>query len=159
MKMPAIAPTLAEMFQKVPPPEQVKALTTRVPDRYLHWDELRHRAPPEGLSRDAWWMAVKWHRMSAAKDIPSLRDLAGRPFRFCVPDAVARQLHEIDLGSGGRIGLASQVTKPATRDQYLVRSLIHEAINSSQLEGAVTTREVAKEMSAVDGFRGTGASG
>ncbi len=38
------------------------------------------------------------------------------------------------------------VTNPHTRDQYLISSLIHEAITSSQLEGAVTTREAAKEM-------------
>jgi Fic family protein len=38
------------------------------------------------------------------------------------------------------------ITNPQTRDRYLVRSLIEEAITSSQLEGAVTTREVAKEM-------------
>jgi Fic family protein len=38
------------------------------------------------------------------------------------------------------------ITNPQTRDRYLIRSLIEEAITSSQLEGAVTTREVAKEM-------------
>ena len=38
------------------------------------------------------------------------------------------------------------VTNPHTRDTYLVGSLIEEAINSSQLEGASTTRNVAKEM-------------
>lgn len=35
---------------------------------------------------------------------------------------------------------------PRARDPYLVRALIEEAIASSQLEGTVTTREVAKEM-------------
>ncbi|MFL5320077.1 MAG: Fic family protein, partial [Myxococcaceae bacterium] len=33
-----------------------------------------------------------------------------------------------------------------TRDRYLLRSLAEEAITSSQLEGASTTRKVAKEM-------------
>ena len=32
------------------------------------------------------------------------------------------------------------------RDTYLVRSLIEEAISSSQLEGASTTRRIAIEM-------------
>ncbi len=38
------------------------------------------------------------------------------------------------------------ITNPHTRDTYLVSSLIEESINSSQLEGASTTRNVAKEM-------------
>jgi len=25
-------------------------------DRYLHWDELRHRTPPQGLSHEQWWL-------------------------------------------------------------------------------------------------------
>ena len=38
------------------------------------------------------------------------------------------------------------MTNPETRDSYLVRSLLEESITSSQLEGAATTREIAKEM-------------
>lgn len=76
-----------------------------------------------------------------------LRDAAGRPFTFCISELVLAELHEIDLGSGGMISVPdSPITNPQTRDRYLVNSLIEEAITSSQLEGAVTTREVAKEM-------------
>jgi Fic family protein len=57
-----------------------------------------------------------------------------------------RQLHRIDIGAGGAIGIPEQITNSQTRDQYYVKSLIQEAITSSQLEGAVTTRELAKEM-------------
>jgi len=42
--------------------------------------------------------------------------------------------------------MPDQVTSPETRDRYIVNSLIEEAITSSQLEGAVTTRAIAKEM-------------
>jgi len=42
--------------------------------------------------------------------------------------------------------MPDQITNPSTRDQYYVGSLIEEAITSSQLEGATTTRPVAKEM-------------
>ena len=38
------------------------------------------------------------------------------------------------------------ITNPQTKDKYLIRSLMEEAITSSQLEGAATTRDVAKEM-------------
>ena len=42
--------------------------------------------------------------------------------------------------------MPEQITNPDTRDQYYVNSLVREAITSSQLEGAATTRVVAKEM-------------
>ena len=38
------------------------------------------------------------------------------------------------------------ILAPSIRDTYLINSLIEEAITSSQIEGAATTRKVAKEM-------------
>ncbi len=48
--------------------------------------------------------------------------------------------------TGGRIAFPEQVTDPHTRDRYIISSLMEEAITSSQLEGAATTRRVAREM-------------
>lgn len=39
-----------------------------------------------------------------------------------------------------------QITNPDMKDRYYVGSLIEEAITSSQIEGAVTNRQVAKDM-------------
>ena len=61
-------------------------------------------------------------------------------------DGIYRDLLWIDQNAAGRIGMDKPVTNPHTRDTYLVGSLIEEAISSSQLEGASTTRNVAKEM-------------
>lgn len=66
--------------------------------------------------------------------------------RTLLVDPIAEYLHYIDLRAGGLIQMPEQITNPETRDQYYVGSLIEEAITSSQLEGAVTTRRVAKEM-------------
>ncbi len=38
------------------------------------------------------------------------------------------------------------IANPQTRSQYLMHSLFQEAVTSSQLEGAATTRAEAKEM-------------
>ena len=61
-------------------------------------------------------------------------------------DVVTDLLHQIDRGGGTFVELPEQVANPELRDRYIVRSLIEEAITSSQLEGAVTTRDVAKKM-------------
>lgn len=112
---------------------------------YLHWDEIRRREPPQGISSRELWLLLKLARRNAYSTI-DLADKQGEKFRFAIPRIVTEKLHYIDVGSGRMIGLEEQITTPQTRDRYLVSSLMEEAITSSQLEGAVTTRVVAKEM-------------
>ena len=45
---------------------RILAHAMTVPDTYLHWDELRHREPPEGLDHEAWWFSLKRGRMRGA---------------------------------------------------------------------------------------------
>ncbi len=113
--------------------------------KYYHWDRLRYLKPPADLSHGEWWLATKLARSAQLKSIP-LRDRSGNPFYFSTPDAAQELLHKIDQQAGGAISISEEVTNPSTRDRYIVSSLIEEAITSSQLEGAATTRRVAKEM-------------
>jgi Fic family protein len=116
-----------------------------VDGRYLHWDDLIRRPRPEGLPYEEWWLGLKLHRQAARKAVP-LADVSGTPFSFVLPDPIPEHLHYIDQSAGGRIEMPEQITNEHTRDRYYVSSLIEEAITSSQLEGAATTRLVAKEM-------------
>lgn len=113
--------------------------------KYLHWDELRHRAPPADLTHEQWWLGVKFSRLSLNRQLP-MTDKFGRPFGFAMPPLVTEHLHEIDSRGSGRIAMPDEVTNPQTKTRFLVRSLIEEAITSSQLEGASTTRQKAMEM-------------
>jgi Fic family protein len=113
--------------------------------RYLHWDELRHRSPPDELTHETWWQLIKLARFQQSRLLP-LTDPHGRPFSFAMTDSAQRAVHEIDRDASGRIDLPEDVANRSTRDRYVVSSLIEESIRSSQLEGASTTRAVAKEM-------------
>lgn len=113
--------------------------------KYLHWDNLRHRTPPADLTHEQWWLGVKFARFSLSRELP-MTDKHGRPFRFTTPPLVTEHLHEIDSRGSGRIAMPNEVTNPQTKTRFLVRSLIEEAITSSQLEGASTTRQKAMEM-------------
>ncbi len=112
---------------------------------YLHWNDLRRRPAPEDITHDEWWLLIKMAREAKLRAIP-LKDKIGQPFKYALPDRLLEQLHTIDRGLGSAWNLPEAVTNPATRNEYVVSSLIQESITSSQLEGAVTTREVAKEM-------------
>ncbi|WP_460626011.1 Fic family protein [Intrasporangium mesophilum] len=114
-------------------------------DRYLPWDELQWRPPPNGLTVEQWWTATRIQRAAVGRRLP-FEDSGGRPFTYAMPDEMLKLIERIGTRAGGHIGMSEPVTNPATRDRYVVRSLMEEAITSSQLEGATTTRRVAKEM-------------
>lgn len=113
--------------------------------KYRHWDILRHLKPPAGYSHEEWWLGLKFARQLLYQPLP-LRDKQGQAFRYVSLDLVHQMVHEIDKNASGSIKGSDQVTNPQTRDRYLFKSLVEESVTSSQLEGAATTREVAKEM-------------
>jgi Fic family protein len=112
---------------------------------YEHWDHLRHLAPPAGLTHNAWWLAIKLARSTAARDLP-LVDREGNPFRIALTDSIAEKLHTITREGSGSLRGLDRLADERSKHRYLIRSQIEEAMTSSQLEGAGTTRAVAKEM-------------
>lgn len=113
--------------------------------KYLHWDELLRREPPLGLSHDGWWGTVLLGRMPLMQNLPLL-DKRGSQFRFATPSPVLIDLHHIDRDAAGHIRNAIGTPLQEDPNRYLLSSLIEEAITSSQLEGASTTRKVAAAM-------------
>ena len=149
MKRPVSPPPLDELLEKYK--ERLPAVLTRraqptVDGHYIHWDTLRRKTSrPVGLSTGEWWTDIRLARFGQSRLLP-LRDTRGRPFTYLLPDRVQEALHRIDSRASGRIGATETVTNPATRDRFIVNSLIREATASSQLEGASTTRAVAAKM-------------
>ncbi|MQY22466.1 Fic family protein [Nocardia macrotermitis] len=146
----------------MPPPEERRLLSTIVGDRlgmilmsnlnsvspsdpYLPWDKLRHKKPPGDLTAEEWWLMVKMRRGGMQRPLP-LRTIAGQQFTYALPDEVLQLIDEITKRASGQIAAPEQVTNSATKNRYVVSSLIEEAITSSQLEGASTSRVVAKDM-------------
>lgn len=150
MKLPLSPPYFESLLKEADHITITKLLTSNfgpsdVKGRYLHWDKLRHLQPPEGWSSEDYWWALKLTRKKLYKKLP-FTSKSGEQFQLCMTDDIYRDLLWIDQNAAGRIGIDRPVTNPHTRDTYLVGSLIEEAISSSQLEGASTTRNVAKEM-------------
>jgi Fic family protein len=147
------APTLAELFERVPGERAVHALRTLnerpIPGsapEYLHWDRVRHLDPPGDLTHEEWWLGIKVGRSQLLRPIP-LTDPEGFPFAYAMSDDVLRLLHYIDQHCAGEIAMPEVVTADEqARQHYLVNSLMEEAIRSSQLEGATTSRRAAKDL-------------
>ena len=152
MKLPLKPPPFEELFTELIQNGKYLELSRRfsgnVPRKYLHWDQLRFRRVPDGMSLREWWCLIKSARISASKNIALLLDKESNPFSYNITESIYEALHEIDMNSGGLIqtGDKNIDIDPQTRNKYIVRSLIEEAIASSQIEGASTTRLMAKNL-------------
>lgn len=143
------APLVPDLLKELSPEEVQAAVAAPMPatgGRYLHWDKLRRLPHPPGLSSRQWWLKIKLARANERRELP-LADIDGQPFGFTLPDDVLRHLHLVDQRCSGEIGMEKVVTsEKEARRRFLVNSLMEEAIRSSQLEGATTSRLIAKEM-------------
>jgi Fic family protein len=149
MKLPQSPPAFADVAKNIGA-KRFSEILEQIPqwakhDRYLNWDDLCRRPPPAGFTHQEWWLGIKLIRRSQLRQI-SLRDKRGEPFQFGQPDSLSELLHKIDCGLGAVLGLPEAIDHPGARDRYVINTLIQESITSSQLEGAATTRAVAREM-------------
>ncbi len=143
-------PSEKKILDELEPGQALKVLEApadpRARETYLHWDKVRRLSPPVGLSAEEWWLRIKMGRLTTWRGIP-LTDPDGRPFGYSLTDSVLRSLHYIDQHCAGEVAMGEVVTSDRqARQRYLVNSLEEEAIRSSQLEGATTSRERAKEL-------------
>jgi Fic family protein len=148
MKLPVIAPNWMEIAARNS--ERFGAILGRrtsaeIEGRYLHWDELRHKTPPDGFNHEQWWLRVKIARQALSRSVP-LRDKYGNPFAVSLSDSLQRRLYIVARDAAGALKGIDRTEGDSSKDRYLVRSLIEEAMTSSQLEGAATTSQVAKDM-------------
>lgn len=146
MKLPAPAPTFHEALNAHH--QEMEAILNakigpEINGRYEHWDRVRYKIPPAPLTPGGYWLALKLARRSGARNLP-LADKFRAPWRFTLTDSMQRGLHFIDREAAGAI--RGMDGSQQDNQRFLIRSLIEEAMTSSQLEGAATTRAVAKEM-------------
>ena len=95
--------------------------------------------------REEWWYAVRTARASTARPTPFIMT-DGTRLTFNLPDRFLRLNEEITAQARGQVELPAEVATQGVRDRYLINSLYEEAITSSQMEGASTTRRDAKKM-------------
>lgn len=121
---------------------QVISVLEKTRAAHLPWDKFRFQSLPPG-SHEILWQYARWQRDFSLRALP-LRDQQDLPFRFLMPPGSARLISQIDQQSAGSF-ISEQSSLPA-RERFVISSLMEEAISSSLLEGAQTTRVEAKKM-------------
>jgi Fic family protein len=111
---------------------------------YPYWEKWKYLALEWKFDPKKLWKAVKIKRSFSQKRI-SFSGNGKLTFNINTPSIMQQKLHELDLSLGGNLN-ASDIIPSEEKQRYLISSLMEEAIASSQLEGAATTRKIAKEM-------------
>lgn len=133
-----ITETITDCLQN----EAIASSIKKITDDYLYWADVKYRAQSLGLTKEDLWSAVKYSRMLTDIKIEGFENI-----HFSLSNSMQRKCHEFDMNFGGSWG-ASKIfpDDKSTQELYLVSSIMEEAIASSQMEGAATTRKVAKDM-------------
>lgn len=113
---------------------------------YIYWDDFRFKEPlPEGISREELWFAIKLFRESQGlKSV--IIDTKGKNFTWTKLDYFEEFFHELDMSTGGELFVEKVGVDKANKQKLITRGIMEEAIASSQLEGAATSRQAAKKM-------------
>jgi len=154
MKIPESSPRFQDLFAKITQKGtdllyKLYAVDLK-DDRYFSYADTKYRpVPPEisaiGGGREEWWFRIISERNSKFQKLP-FSSLNGENFQFFTDNSDLQLIHNIDLNGGGTLGIHGMLPNENERNKYFISSLIDEAFYSSFIEGAVSTREIAKKM-------------
>lgn len=120
--------------------EEIAQLVDAINSNYEYWDKVKYKSLPEGFTPQMLWAHVKASRLRGMITVWEKYDI-----NLCVTSKMLRMCHEFDMKFGSFWETDNDAQSPEKK-YYLSSSLMEEAIYSSKMEGASTTRVVAKEM-------------
>jgi len=117
---------------------------------YLSWKQLKYRdwipnkIGGEEITREQFWCLIKNTRKFNSQE-STIRDDNNNYFSWIKLPQYDEFLHEIDRDTCGYLGGIKNISS-SNEKEYISRGILEEAIASSQIEGAHTTRSLAKKM-------------
>lgn len=123
-------------FQNKAAVEKINSLQ----DSYAYWSEVKYKQIDGIPDPETIWSLLKSIRAAKSIDVFPKYHL-----HFSLTNQMMKLCHIFDMNFGGSWGSESILPKNNSQ-RFLVSSIIEEAISSSQMEGASTTRKIAKEM-------------
>ncbi len=118
---------------------QANGSLRKIQDEYLYWDKVKYKA--KDCTPSELWSVVKMFRFLRRKEI----NFHSHKFYYVLTDYIQKSIHRFDMHIGGTLGSNIDIAE-TDKTKFIINSIIEEAISSSQMEGASTTRKKAKEM-------------
>lgn len=119
---------------------EITPIVNKVNADYEYWDKVKYKPLPKGYTPQMLWTHVKASRL---RGMMTVWDKYG--ISLCITSQMQRMCHDFDMKFGS-FWEGDNDAKSPEKKYYLSSSLMEEAIYSSKMEGASTTRVVAKEM-------------
>ena len=115
---------------------EIKALVDEINETYLYWSDVKYKKCPSNvdIAPIELWACVKFSRMLKELVVWKKYNIS-----FSLTNNMQCLCHYFDMNFGGSWGNNSLIPTKS-KEQYLINSLMEEAISSSQMEGASTTR-------------------
>lgn len=120
--------------------EELVALVSKINENYEYWDTVKYKSLPKNCSAEKLWAYVKASRLKQQISVWPKYGIT-----LSITNQMQRHCHEFDMNFG-TAKMDNNALPPDAKEHFLVSSLMEEAISSSQMEGANTTRRVAKDM-------------
>lgn len=129
----------------------------KIEREYLYWDKVKHYNNKDFTYlkidipvNELIWETIKIRRSVTSKTEYLFSDLNNIncydiKYNFNVNDHLQQKLHYLDFNFGAGLQ-KEQLLSDLERQQYLKNALMEEAVFSSMIEGATTTRVKAKDM-------------
>ncbi|MCK5085821.1 Fic family protein, partial [Candidatus Parcubacteria bacterium] len=115
-------------------------------EEYLYWDKIKFKEPaPQGISKEGLWQIIKISRKMQSKKTP-IKDENGKYFSWIKLSYLEEFFHNLDMNTGGELFTGKAEVDKRNKQKLITRGIMEEAIASSQLEGAATSRQMAKKM-------------
>lgn len=136
-----------DLMKKAVQSPDLQRVIKKAQKEYLYWDQFKHQKFPADVKPQEAWAYLKIIRLAAREWTPA-KNLTGEAFSYCLTNALQEKLSYIDTYSRGLISSHAGSGKPTEgqKNQFILSGISEEAIASSQIEGANTSRKVAKEM-------------
>ena len=129
-----------ERYLNVLKQDGARAFLKEANERYYYWSQVKYRPNLPLNNPESVWEFLKVDRMIKAKSL----NFSTHEFSYNLTNFIQKDVHNFDLNL-----ILGYYKNPITvQDQleYFTNSLLEEAIASSQVEGAATTTDVAKEL-------------
>jgi Fic family protein len=121
--------------------EEFNKLINEINEHCYYWDKVKYLKVPQGFTTEELWALAKIRR----RNTPFKISIGKYQFSWFLNTNIQELLHVFDLNIGGTLESKSLIPND-DKNRYLISSVMEEAIASSQIEGAITTRKKAKEM-------------
>lgn len=121
-----------------------KNVINKIEDQYLYWDKIKYLRVDNNSSNEDIWQYTKSIRFNSEKSM-YLGKVKKVEYNYNVNDFLQQKLHYLDFNFGAGLQ-KEQLLSDLERQQYLKNALMEEAVFSSMIEGATTTRVKAKDM-------------